>query len=397
MVLSSQKFPPDRRVEREAQDLIAAGHEVFLVARRGPDQAVREDVNGVHVERVWLPFQGQGIRCDLAYYLGQRYWIIADLLRLCRRHKIEALHVHDLPYAFAATLVGKWLDIPVIFDMHEHYTAMVRMGFDTPPHSRVKALASPLLWLLSIEERLACWCAHRVIVVADEHIPRVTQCGTRPEHITVVTNTDDPDQFDGFPRDPAVAAQYANQFVILYIGVMNAHRGLQTAIDAMPRILEQIPNAKLLLIGDGPSRQQLIKRASDQHLDDVVEFPGYRSFATLPSYVDACAVGLIPHVSTPHTETTMPNKIFQYMILGKPVVVSNLAPLVRVVEDAQCGTSFVERDPESLAEAIIRLKDADRRAQLGANGAQAVHDRYNWPLNVQGLIKIYSELEATSG
>lgn len=393
MVLSSGKYPPDRRVEREAQDLIKQGHSVFLVARRGPEQSKREVVDGVHVERVWMPFQGKGILCDLAYYLAQRYWIMASLLVLCRRHQIQAIHVHDLPYAFAATVVGKMLKLPVIFDMHEHYTAMVRMGFETPPHNRVKALASPLLSLLSYEERFACWSAHRVIVVADEHIPRVVSQGTREERIEVLTNTDDPDQFARFPLDPEIREHYADQYVILYIGVMNAHRGLETAIDAMPTVLAQIPNAKLVLIGDGPSRKLLEDRVRMKSLWHAIEFPGYRPFSTLPSYVDACAVGLIPHVSTPHTETTMPNKIFQYMILGRPVIVSNLRPLERVVSDAECGVSFIERDPDSLAQAIIDLQDAGRREEMGRQGSDAVLDRYNWPANVQGMLSIYSDLD----
>jgi glycosyltransferase involved in cell wall biosynthesis len=397
MILSSQIFPPDRRVERESRDLIRAGHEVHLVARRGPSQAAREDVAGVHVERVWLPFQGRGILCDLAYYAGQRYWIIATLLKLCRRHRIEALHVHDLPYALAATVVGRWLRIPVIFDMHEHYTAMLRMGFETPPHRRFRTLAAPLLGLLGVEERIACRSAHAVIIVADEHRARVAGCGAPPDRIHVVTNTEDPDQFAGLPLDPAIAQRYADTTMILYIGVMNAHRGLETAIDALPRVIERIPNTRLVLIGDGPSRPGLQRRVAKRGLGDAVDFPGYQPFKSLPSYVNACAAGLIPHVSTPHTETTMPNKIFQYMILGRPVVVSNLRPLQRVIDDAQCGVSFQERDADSLAAALIRLHDADLRRQLGENGRAAVATRYNWPQTVATLLDLYADLARRQG
>ena len=82
-------------------------------------------------------------------------------------------------------------------------------------------------------------------------------------------------------------------------------------------------------------------------------------------------------------------KNFQFMMLGKPVVVSSTRPMMRVVRDAQCGLIFTERDPHALAEAIIKLEDADLRRRLGENGRQAVADRYNWQQTVQVLLELY--------
>ena len=84
MVLSSQTYPPDRRVEREARDLIRDGHQVFLIARRGLNQSPAEVVDGVNVIRIWLPFQKSRILSDIAHYLFQRYLILFCILRACR-------------------------------------------------------------------------------------------------------------------------------------------------------------------------------------------------------------------------------------------------------------------------------------------------------------------------
>jgi len=392
MVLSTQEYPPDRRVEREARDLIRAGHNVFLMARRAPGQAAEETVAGVHVIRVPLPFQNRRFLCDLAYYLCQRYLIVFSILRACRRHHIDALHVHDLPYAFATTLAGRLLHLPVVFDMHEHYTVMVAMGFEAPAYRRFKPLAGPLLALLRLEERFACRRARKVIVVADEHVSRVASLGVPREDIVVVTNTEDHDAFSGLAIDQELCARHRDEFVILYMGMLNPHRGLETAIDAMPIVLGQIPNARLLIVGDGPSRGVLKQRVRAAGLGAHVTFTGYQPFARLPSYITLSAAGLIPHISTPHIETTMPNKVFQCMLLGRPVIVSSVRPLVRVVRDAQCGVVFAERDPRSLADAVLQLRDPQLRQRLGENGRAAVASRYDWSHTVQALLEIYRPL-----
>ena len=85
----------------------------------------------------------------------------------------------------------------------------------------------------------------------------------------------------------------------------------------------------------------------------------------------------------------MPNKIFQFMILGKPVVVSSTAPMMRIVNDAECGLIFKERDPQSLAETIIQLADDSLRQRFGENAKRAVEDRYNWKETARILLNLY--------
>ena len=389
MVLSTKTFPPDRRVEREARSLIGDGHRIFLVARRGPGQPAEEIVDGVHVIRVPLPFQRKKAIADFIYFFFQRYFILFYILWACRKHRIDALHVHDLCYAMATTLAGKLLRVPVVFDMHEHYTVMLKMSFEARVYRKFKPFAFILLALLRIEEKIACRWSRKVIVVADEHIERIESLGLARDNIVVVTNTEDVDYFRAFAIDESLAKEYLDDFVILYLGGFSPHRGLETAIEAMPIILEQIPNARLLLVGEGATRAELQRLVCDAELGDRVTFAGFQPFKTLPTYIYLSSVCLIPHISTPHIETTMPNKIFQFMILQKPVVVSNTGPMMRIVNDAECGLVFKERDPQSLAETIIQLADDNLRQRLGENAKRAVEDRYNWKETVRTLLDLY--------
>jgi glycosyltransferase involved in cell wall biosynthesis len=392
MVLSTKVFPPDGRVEREARDLIRDGHKLFLMARRGLDQTREEMVDGVHVIRVWLPFQKVKAVADFLYFFVQRYLIFFSILTASRKHKIDVLHVHDLPYAFATALAGKFLRIPVIFDMHEHYRIMLKMSFEAKVYRKFKPFAFVLLGLLRIEEKVACRWAKKVIIVADEHADRITSLGVAPENIVVVTNTEDIDHFSAFEIDETIVDKFKGEFVILYVGGFSPHRGLDTAVCAMPDVLKKIPNARLLFVGDGNNRAEIERLAEQMELSDKVTFTGHQPFSKLPTYIKLCAVGIIPHISTPHIETTMPNKIFQFMMLAKPVIVSSTRPMMRIVNDAQCGLIFEVQNPQSLAEVIIQCRDEAERRRLGENGQHAVEDRYNWRQTVQTLLDLYRQL-----
>ena len=191
-----------------------------------------------------------------------------------------------------------------------------------------------------------------------------------------------------------VIERYKGDFVLLFIGVFTAHRGMETAIKALPGILEKIPNARLLLVGDGYAKADWKRLVDELELTDRVTFTGYQRFESLPTYIQCSDVCLIPHVSNPNIETGMPNKIFQFMIMGKPVVVSSTRPMMRVVNDAQCGVIFEDRSAESLAEAVIKLQDEHLRRRLGENGRRAVEDRYNWQQTVQPLLEFYRSINA---
>ena len=394
MVLSTKKYPPDRRVEREAHALAAAGHNVYLIARRGPGQMKVEIVEGVHVIRTPLPFQKIKPIADTIYFYAQRYWIYFAILRACRRYGIQALHVHDLPYAFAAVLAGRRLKIPVVFDMHEHYVEVLEDSFNTSVYRKYKPFSAPLLWLMTQEEKYACRHSTKIIVIGNEHIDRLIPLGARKEQFVEVANTDDPEFLASIPIQEEIVRQYqdSTKYTLLYIGGFNPFRGLDTAIKAMPIVLKKIPHARLLLVGDGESRRELEKLTKDLHLQDHIIFPGFVPFQHVPTYIRISDVCLLPLWVTAHIETGITNKFFQYMIFGKPMIVSNARPMVRVINETGCGLLFPDRNPQSLAEKIIELQDREKQKILGQNGYRAAREKYNWQTTVRSLLSLYDEL-----
>jgi glycosyltransferase involved in cell wall biosynthesis len=119
----------------------------------------------------------------------------------------------------------------------------------------------------------------------------------------------------------------------------------------------------------------------------------WQPFELVPSLIRLSDVCIIPHRKNPHTDTTLPHKLFQYMAMGKPVVVSDCASLRRVVEEAGCGRVFRSGDTDSLAEAIVSLRDDGERRRVGEAGKKAVMDGLNWAESSKKLVELYQSLD----
>lgn len=393
MLLSDLPFPPDRRVEREARDLIREGHEIYLLARQGKDQPPEETFHGIHVIRIRWPFLNHyKLLSELVYWLFHRHWIYFTILTICRKYDVEVIHVHDLPYAYAAYCAAGKLGIPLIFDSHENYPLLFQIGFRSR-HCRGAWFFLKFIYRRLIKEQaIVCRCAAKIVVVVQEHIALFSGPGAGPEKFIEVTNTENPDYFKGLSIDESILQRYQDYFIILYIGGFGAERGLETAFRAMPDIRKAIPNSRLLLVGSGYRKTSLQSLARELGIEKSVEFAGYQPFTKLPSFIFAARIGIIPHVWSLYG-ATMPNKLFQFMMLGLPVVVSDDPALRRVVEDARSGLVFRQEDPASFAQQVIRLgQDPALQKQLGENGRIAVQNKYNWSLTVQPLLNMYKEL-----
>ena len=109
-------------------------------------------------------------------------------------------------------------------------------------------------------------------------------------------------------------------------------------------------------------------------------------------------VGVVPYRDNPHTATTIPHKLTQYMAFGLPVLVSDVAPLERVIEETAGGAVFPAGDPRGFATAAIELAtNPEETRRLGANAGHAVSTTYNWETAGDALEATYEDLEAEFG
>jgi glycosyltransferase involved in cell wall biosynthesis len=244
-------------------------------------------------------------------------------------------------------------------------------------------------------EGKAVQLATRVVVVVDEAKDRlIHQYGVNPDKIEVVMNVEDVDQFRSLELDPEIVSRYQELFVISYIGGGGKHRGLDTAIRAIACLGDTIPKVRLVIVGLGHlEAEQHEAIAESEGIKERVEITGWQPFSKVPSYIQASRIGLIPHHQNPHTDATIPHKLFQYMLMGKPVVVSSCRPLKRIVEETGSGLVFEAGDPEGLSKQILKLYE-NHQLQLdcSSRGHEAILNRYNWAQEGKKLCRLYDSL-----
>jgi glycosyltransferase involved in cell wall biosynthesis len=167
-------------------------------------------------------------------------------------------------------------------------------------------------------------------------------------------------------------------------------------IEAMPRIIKEIPQVHLVIIGTGVRKSILERLVNKKRVGEYVTLKGWIEFRYVPQYLRVAKAGIIPHLSTEHTNTTIPNKIFDYMAHGLPVIASDVAPMKTIIEEEKCGVTFEANNLDDFVNAVVRVYH-DRENNFGKNGKDAVYKRYNWKEDSAVLLKVFDDLQTMSG
>ncbi|HNP95558.1 MAG TPA: glycosyltransferase family 4 protein, partial [Cyclobacteriaceae bacterium] len=393
-MLLNAPYPADIRVKKETDALINAGFEIFLICLRKKNQAPREVVEGINV-----------IRIDAGknnYVLA--FWDVVmsitfihprfkkALNNLLLEEKISIVHVHDLPLAGTALALRRQFSIKVIVDLHENYPEALRTWFKWKKNLIVrlknKLFLNPDRWFKY--ETKACLEADHVIAVVDEMKSRLAKSsGVDLEKITVITNTEDKN-FIEQKLNKDVYENIPNGFIITYSGGIGPHRGVDTAIKGMAHLRDK--PIYLVIVGFGsPSVMTSLKELATQLQLQNVYFKGYQPFEKFYSYMHLADVNVIPHQSNGHTDNTVPHKLFQGMMAGRPLLVSTCAPLKRIVEEYKSGLVFKADDATDFAAKVETLySDKQLCEKLGANGTTAtINGKLNWETTQVELVKLY--------
>lgn len=389
-------YPHDVRVEKEAHSLSAAGHDVFLCCLGRPDEPASDrfedvEIRRIHRERDYGPIHRTVKTGLFVTTLHDVIWE-RELTKFVAEEEIDVLHVHDLPLVKTGLSVAEKYRIPLVADLHENYpeaAAQWRQGMALP-RKTIQQTFTPKSRLKKLETECVERADHVITVVEEARDHYLRDCGADPESLSVVSNTVERSRFD----DADLAElDYDDEFVISYIGSFGPHRGLETAIRAMDEVVEEVPNARLLLVGAAGEEeydQHLRDLAAESGASDNITFTGWVDLDEVPSYVAASDVPFVLHTENPHTATTIPHKIFQYMAFEKPVVVTDVGPLGRVVESTDSGYVIEDGDDAAMAEAVVELAtDSEKAARLGENAREAVDERYNWQNEGETLVEVY--------
>lgn len=400
MVLGSF-YPEDIRVTKEATALSDNGHELFLLCLRRKNENYSEIKNRIKITRINA---GKSIYIkalfDTLNALFWRYPVFKrKLSNFIKDNDIDILHVHDLPLTNTVYKAAQKNNVPVILDMHENYPAGLATWSEHKKNIIVKIKNSLFFnynrWF-KYEQRMV----HKVdgiISVVDEMKEKI--CYTHKvssEKVVTVTNSEPRAFLDNKVFKSNIAENYKDSFNIVYIGGLGPHRGIDTAILGIKILKNKIPDIKLLLIGKGSIKKSLMQLVRKHNLQEYVVFIDFQPFENVFTFMKLADINIIPHKRNEHTNNTIPHKLYQSLMTGKPLLVSDCDPLKRIVDEIQGGFIFKAEDPDSFAERIIYIKNNQQEREFKSrNGTdKTIKGIYNWDTDSQKLVSFYQRFKA---
>jgi PEP-CTERM/exosortase A-associated glycosyltransferase len=220
--------------------------------------------------------------------------------------------------------------------------------------------------------------------------------GVRPNLITVVPNGVDIERFGNASEpDAALANQLglAGSTVLGFIGSFYGYEGLGLLISAMPRIISQRPDVRLLLVGGGIQEENLRQAAAKLGIADRVVFTGRVPHAEVHRYYDLIDVLVYPRLSMRLTDLVTPLKPLEAMAQGRLVAASDVGGHRELIQDGRTGILFKAGDASDLAEKIVRLlAEPARWPALKHTARQFVETERTWKRSVANYIPVYQSL-----
>jgi len=311
--------------------------------------------------------------------------LINELVRK-EEFKYDVVVAHDWLSVIAGAAVKKELGLPFVF--HVHSTEKGRtFGNGSEVVSNIELRGGQM--------------ADLVVTVSHAMSDELIRLGFPTEKIQVCYNGVDPQKYFREEVDEAKVKEVRQMYglknddlMVLYLGRLVWVKGVDKLILAVPKVLKEIPNIKLVVVGLGEMRDYLEKLVGNLGLQDVVKF----CFEFIPeeeriAHYAACDVAVFPSLYEPFGIVAI-----EAMSMEKPVVVgaSGISGMREVVVPSgpdQCGLHVNSSDPADIAWGIVNaVKDHQKKAQLGQNGRRRVLKEFSWDIAAQRTAQIYSKL-----
>ena len=371
ILMLTWEYPPRivggiaRVVHDLSKRLIKDGHEVTVVTYRD-NAGVPEYENdkGVNVYRVDNYMIHPNNFIDWIMQLN--FNLIAKATEIINKEGgFDVIHAHDWLVTYAAKSLKNAYDIPIVATIHA-----TEAGRNSGIHDDTQRYINDTEWLLTYE-------ATEVIVNSNfmkNDLQRLF--GLPYDKINVIPNGINLNNFTGIERDYDFRRQYAmdNEKIILYVGRLVYEKGIQHLIAAMPKILSNYHDAKLVIAGKGGMIDDLKAETSSLGLDNKVYFTGYMDSKKVQKMYKCADVAVFPSTYEPFGIVAL-----EAMLAGVPTVVSDVGGLDEIVTHGVDGMKSYAGNPNSIADSVTALLyDHQLATNISKKSRQKVKEQFNW-------------------
>ena len=368
-ILTTVHQPYDTRVFHKEAKSLAKVHDVVLIA---PDDEIADKiVDGVQVITIKKP------KSKVLHPVAMWRVFRAGLMQDC-----EVFHCHEPGSLFVCVILKCLKRKKLIYDVHEHHASLIANNDIFPVF--VRGLIEKISFVL---ELILSRFADYIIVVRGDLETTFKKVNKNIKILYVC------------PDLSFFTLKKANrEDMVIYEGAVDIEkRGLDIFLASLVIVSKKIEHIKYLVVGRIPEDDLSFatEYLTKNNVADRFEYTGWVDYNAVPEYLSRAKIGVILLQPVYYNNIMgIPNKLFDYMAAGIPVIASNFPNILEIVEKTNCGILVNPADPQEVATAILSLlKNPEVAEAMGDNGRKAVEERYNWENMEKELLQIYNSLD----
>ncbi len=362
ILLVSSDLSSDSRVRKMATTLTLNNFDVLVVGRELRDS----------LPLMRTPYEQK--RLHFVFNKGALFYAEMNI-RFCLLlllHRFDIATANDLD-----TLLGTWVAVrlkrkKIVYDSHEFFTEVPELQH----RLRIKAIWTRIEKNIFPKLQSCITVCESIATIYEQlyHVP-----------VSVVRNLPMSRDFQHVVTKEEMQ-ELANETIILYQGAVNLGRGLELMIEAM----QYVDSSKLMIVGSGDTIEELKSLANVLQVSQKVLFVGKVPSNELPNYTRLATIGIsLEEDFGLNYRYALPNKLFDYIQAEKPVLVSDLPEMKKVVQQYKCGEIVAERSPKKLAKQINEMLHNEIQMIQYREGCKIAAKELCWEREEQTVLKIY--------
>ena len=387
VLIVSWEYPPliegglARHVRKLSEALVARDIEVHVLTRGGEESTVEEQIGGVQIHRIVEPERPTDLAEFVTWVERMNSDMLAAGVELGDRIDFDLVHGHDWLVAGACDHLARRFKCPLVTTIHATEYGRHQGWVDKHPQSHIHGVEK---WMANRSDRVIACSSFMRDQIADIF-------SVEESRITVIPNGIDPEDLPA--GDPAELAELRSQFaapgenLVLLIGRLVYEKGFQLALEAMPRVIEEVPNTRFLVAGSGTHEAELHKQAKELGLMEHGTFLGWIGDDVLHSLYRIADLTVVPSIYEPFGLVAL-----EAMASECPCIAADTGGLREVVPLEGAGLRFRASDPEHLAEAAVQvLSDEQLSQKMIAEGLAHIR-LFDWEDVAGRTLDLYNEI-----
>ena len=297
------------------------------------------------------------------------FWACNKVKKIHKKNPFDIIHLHgDFVEAFFGGKLSKKLGIPAVLTIHAGLNKR---------HLKPKNAA----YFQNIG---------KIICVSNEIAGDLEKVGVPKEKIAVISSGAYLKEFNKPDKGEISDIRDAHtKPILISVGVLRISKGFNYLIDAYKVVKQKVPSAALIIIGDGPEKNNLLVQA--KNISDIY-FLGRQSHDKIIKYLKAADIFVLPSIDMPQDREGTPTSIMEAMAAGLPIVTTKTGGIPYLIKEWENGLLVEERNPEALAGAIIKLlEDKNLAQQMREKNLEDIKQK-DWPIIAKFVNEVYESV-----